>query len=335
MAQQTIGIGSAPNDGTGDPIRDAFDKCNDNFTELYTGLTGLLDFKGSTDASANPNYPAASKGDFYVISVAGKIGGASGADVEVGDAYFATADNAGGTQAAVGSSWTVIQGNTTGAGSGVTVEDEGSSEGTGITTLNFTGAGVSVSVTGSEAEVAIAGGGSGVDVEDEGVAEASGATVLNFTGAGVTATDVGGGQVDIDIPGGGGALIVDRVFISATNTTFTINNASYTSHFESLSTAMELTAFPATHFRVVAFGQSSEAAQTVTFQLDTTDGGGTPASAGGNDLVITNTQGLFDSGWIARADGLTGFQRYFGLLKGSNATVDLNLRHLTVMWKID
>lgn len=37
MAQQTIGIGTTANDGTGDPIRDAFDKCNDNFTELYTG----------------------------------------------------------------------------------------------------------------------------------------------------------------------------------------------------------------------------------------------------------------------------------------------------------
>lgn len=35
MAKQTIGIGAAPNDGTGDPIRDAFDKVNDNFTELY------------------------------------------------------------------------------------------------------------------------------------------------------------------------------------------------------------------------------------------------------------------------------------------------------------
>lgn len=36
MAQQTIDIGAAPNDGTGDPLRDAMDKCNDNFTELYT-----------------------------------------------------------------------------------------------------------------------------------------------------------------------------------------------------------------------------------------------------------------------------------------------------------
>lgn len=111
MAYQPVDIGSAPNDGTGDPIRDAFDKCNDNFVELYAGLAGLLDFKGSTDCSANPNYPAASKGDYYLVSVAGKIGGASGIVVTAGDTYFAIADNAGGTQAGVGTSWTVVEGN--------------------------------------------------------------------------------------------------------------------------------------------------------------------------------------------------------------------------------
>lgn len=67
--------------------------------------TGLLDFKGSTDCSANPNYPAASKGDVYIVSVSGKIGGASGTTVDVGDWYVATADNAGGTEASVGASW--------------------------------------------------------------------------------------------------------------------------------------------------------------------------------------------------------------------------------------
>lgn len=36
MAQQTINIGSAANDETGDPLRTAFDKSNDNFDELYT-----------------------------------------------------------------------------------------------------------------------------------------------------------------------------------------------------------------------------------------------------------------------------------------------------------
>ena len=52
MAQQTINIGTVANDGTGDPLRTAFDKINDNFTEVYgfdgditgvtagTGLTG-------------------------------------------------------------------------------------------------------------------------------------------------------------------------------------------------------------------------------------------------------------------------------------------------------
>ena len=35
MAKQSIGIGSSANDGTGDPLRTAFDKINDNFTELY------------------------------------------------------------------------------------------------------------------------------------------------------------------------------------------------------------------------------------------------------------------------------------------------------------
>lgn len=109
MGQQTINIGTTANDNTGDYIRDAFDKCNDNFAELYAALVGLLELKGSTDCSANPNYPAASKGDFYRVSVAGKIGGASGVTVEVGDAYYALADNAGGTQASVGSSWGVLQ----------------------------------------------------------------------------------------------------------------------------------------------------------------------------------------------------------------------------------
>ena len=35
MAKQTINIGTTANDGTGDTVRSAFDKVNDNFTELY------------------------------------------------------------------------------------------------------------------------------------------------------------------------------------------------------------------------------------------------------------------------------------------------------------
>ena len=38
MAQQSVGIGSSANDGTGDPLRTAFTKINENFTEVYAGL---------------------------------------------------------------------------------------------------------------------------------------------------------------------------------------------------------------------------------------------------------------------------------------------------------
>lgn len=43
MAQQTINIGTTANDGTGDPLRTAFDKVNDNFTELYNDDAGDVD----------------------------------------------------------------------------------------------------------------------------------------------------------------------------------------------------------------------------------------------------------------------------------------------------
>ena len=36
MAREVINVGAAPNDGTGDPIRTAYIKCNNNFGELYS-----------------------------------------------------------------------------------------------------------------------------------------------------------------------------------------------------------------------------------------------------------------------------------------------------------
>ena len=66
------------------------------------------------DCSANPNYPAAALGARYRVTVAGKIGGASGTVVEAGDVAEALATNAGGTQSAVGSSWMILQANIAG-----------------------------------------------------------------------------------------------------------------------------------------------------------------------------------------------------------------------------
>lgn len=51
MAKQTINIGTTANDGTGDALRTAFDKVNDNFDELYS--TG---FMSRFDATTIPIY---------------------------------------------------------------------------------------------------------------------------------------------------------------------------------------------------------------------------------------------------------------------------------------
>ena len=79
------------------------------------GANDAMIFKGAINASANPNYPAGVTGDTWKISVAGKIGGASGVNVEAGDTIICVTDTAGGTQATVGSNWTILQTNIDGA----------------------------------------------------------------------------------------------------------------------------------------------------------------------------------------------------------------------------
>jgi hypothetical protein len=86
----------------------------------YVGgqLSGALFYRGSISCSGSPNYPSGNTGDFYVVSVAGKIGGASGPNVEIADTLTCIAANAGGTQAAAGANWTIGQGNIDGAVTG-------------------------------------------------------------------------------------------------------------------------------------------------------------------------------------------------------------------------
>src|SRR6056300_267620 len=59
MAKQTVNLGSSANDGTGDPLRTAFDKINDNFDELYLYSTAAsgnnITITGNTIASDDAN----------------------------------------------------------------------------------------------------------------------------------------------------------------------------------------------------------------------------------------------------------------------------------------
>lgn len=82
---------------------------------LFASNDALL-YKGALDCSGNPNYPAADAGNVWKVSVAGKIGGASGPNVEVGDTLLCTVDGtASGNQATVGANWNIVQANLDGA----------------------------------------------------------------------------------------------------------------------------------------------------------------------------------------------------------------------------
>lgn len=64
--------------------------------------------RGFADCSGSPNYPEGLVGDTYIVSVSGKIGGASGKTVVKGDMYICNTDNGGGVEGAVGAYWTHI-----------------------------------------------------------------------------------------------------------------------------------------------------------------------------------------------------------------------------------
>ena len=94
----------------------ASQKATKTYVDALIAAADAMVFKGVIDCSTNPNYPAADRGWTYRVSVAGKIGGASGTNVEAGDILLCLNDStASGDQATVGANWSIIQTNLDGA----------------------------------------------------------------------------------------------------------------------------------------------------------------------------------------------------------------------------
>ena len=66
MARQPINIGSSANDGTGDPLRTAFDKINDNFVELYGGDNDINTLDANLDVNNNAITTGVTNGDVTI-----------------------------------------------------------------------------------------------------------------------------------------------------------------------------------------------------------------------------------------------------------------------------
>lgn len=95
-----------------DTILQAFQKVQGQLNALSTSVSQGMKVPLPLDCSGNPDYPSADAGDSYKVTVAGRIGGASGPLVQAGDVITALTTNGGGTEAAVGSQWFILQANT-------------------------------------------------------------------------------------------------------------------------------------------------------------------------------------------------------------------------------
>lgn len=94
---------------------DTVQKAMDRLDDLVIIADAMI-YKGSIDCSTNPNYPAADAGNTYRVSAAGKIGGASGTSVTLGQILICNTDaTASGDQATVGAYWDIFESGTTGA----------------------------------------------------------------------------------------------------------------------------------------------------------------------------------------------------------------------------
>jgi hypothetical protein len=140
-------------DPVGTPVNE-----NTSISQLATAIAGVADtlvYKGTIDCSTNPNYPAADAGHIYIVSVAGKIGGASGIVVEAGDLFVCKTDGtSSGTQAAVGANWDVIQTNIA-----YTPEDVANKDTDGTLAANSDTKYASQKATKTYVDTAVAGGG--------------------------------------------------------------------------------------------------------------------------------------------------------------------------------
>jgi hypothetical protein len=216
-----------------------------------SSVVGSMVFKGDIDCSANPNYPAGTKGEGYRVSQPGLIGGGSGIQVAIGDFILCTANSLGGTQAETGSDWMILEQNLVGAlltvnnlsditsaSSARTNLGLGNVENTRLSTWsgssNVTLLGTVGTGTWNATTISAAKGGTGVDSSAAAngkllIGNGSGFTLANLTaGTGISITN-GSGSITIAADGGGGGSgTVTSVDVSGGTTGLTFSGGPIT-----------------------------------------------------------------------------------------------------------
>ena len=100
MARQIINVGATANDGTGDGLRNAYIKCNDNFQELYnttTTPTEIINGTSNMAVAENANVTISIAGSANVVNFSGSLTEFTGnanisGDLAVGNSFTITQD---------------------------------------------------------------------------------------------------------------------------------------------------------------------------------------------------------------------------------------------------
>jgi hypothetical protein len=209
------------------------------YADSLLGANDAMVFKGGIDASGNPNYPGADSGHAYKITVAGKIGGASGPNVQVNDTIICTLDSsASGDHATVGANWVILQTNldaaTTSSPGYVELADTTETDAHSDSTLAVTPAGLVNHLKANAEDQTISGGasitkkslGSGTGTITVDVSDRPCQTIDNDTGA--FALDVGttheGSTVVIITNGASAGAITTSGFDDVRGDAFTTTN---------------------------------------------------------------------------------------------------------------
>jgi len=116
MAKQTVSIGTSANDGTGDPLRTAFDKINDNFDEVYGANFVTQTILGAEAVNEEKLDATNSPVDNYILSYDSGSGGFTWVQQFDGDITGIVAGNGLTGDATSGDASLAV-----GAGTGITV----------------------------------------------------------------------------------------------------------------------------------------------------------------------------------------------------------------------
>ena len=264
MARQNINIGSSANDGTGDPLRTAFDKINDNFVELYgtdddsKTLANNLDVNGHNIISTRSNediriLPAGTGG---VIASAVRIAGTTISSDDSSQITIAehmqttgTLNVAGATTLAT--SLTLASGATV---TGILDEDNMSTNSaTQLATQQSIKAYVDATITAQDLDITSDSGSIAIDLDSEQLTIAGG-TGLASTGSGNTITMA----IDSTVT----TLTGTQTLTNKTLTSPTINSPTITT--------LTATALNLTDSSIVFEGSTADAHETTLTVVDPT-----------------------------------------------------------------